>query len=122
MIFDKFIMKYIISKWDVFLAKHKFSELKSLANNTKYIFFLQSLWLEDGFLVSRHPLSTELYQHLSILSDVVPSAVIVLDADQSTVCKMKYPFKAYLSSVLICISSKHFQYERLLQQQHENLS
>nr|XP_022309501.1 uncharacterized protein LOC111115154 isoform X2 [Crassostrea virginica] len=43
-----------------------------------------SLWLEDGFLVSRHPLSTELYQHLSILSDVVPSAVIVLDADQST--------------------------------------
>ena len=28
-------MKYIISKWDVFLAKHKFSELKSLANNAK---------------------------------------------------------------------------------------
>nr|XP_022309502.1 receptor-type tyrosine-protein phosphatase zeta-like [Crassostrea virginica] len=43
-----------------------------------------SFWIEDGFLVSRHPLSTELFQHLSILSDVVPSAVIVLDADQST--------------------------------------
>ncbi|XP_078328908.1 uncharacterized protein LOC111115917 isoform X2 [Crassostrea virginica] len=43
-----------------------------------------SLWLEDGFLVSRHPLSAELDQHLSILSDVVPSSVIVLDADQST--------------------------------------
>ena len=33
--FDNFIIKYIMSEWDVLLAIHNFSELKSLADNAK---------------------------------------------------------------------------------------
>ena len=35
MIFDIFIINYIMSKQDALLAIHNFSELKSLANNGK---------------------------------------------------------------------------------------
>ncbi|XP_078330497.1 uncharacterized protein LOC144624526 [Crassostrea virginica] len=43
-----------------------------------------TFFLEGGFIVSRHPLSNELHQFLSIIYDVGTSIVIVLDADQST--------------------------------------
>ena len=33
--FDNHIINYIISKWDVLLVIHNFSELRSLANNAK---------------------------------------------------------------------------------------
>ena len=42
-IFDQFIIKHIISKWDVLWVIHNFIELKSLANNAKIRFLLKFL-------------------------------------------------------------------------------
>uniref|UniRef100_A0A8W8NUY8 protein-tyrosine-phosphatase n=1 Tax=Magallana gigas TaxID=29159 RepID=A0A8W8NUY8_MAGGI len=43
-----------------------------------------SLLLEEGFLLSRHPSTKNLPQFLSLLVDVSPSVVVVLDSEQST--------------------------------------
>ena len=48
-IFDKFIIKHIVSKRNVLLAIHNFSELKSLAKNAKIRFWLKFLIIQYQF-------------------------------------------------------------------------
>lgn len=61
------------------------------------MFLRQSLLLEGGFLLSRHPSTKNLPQFLSLLVDVSPSVVVVLDSEQSTVCTLAYRYLSLLT-------------------------